>query len=335
MVFWISRKNRVKKKPAIESRHVHEQESEDEVRKRLARKVPAKLLDDAIAGLYPRINPYPIESLQGHFSATPFVTREKKLVTLGSCFAQRVAEWLVSNNFNCLNAPWGVVYNPLSIYQIAQYSLDTENWNPDQVLWKTSEGYGDPYRKSDDHSGPMFLGDSHDTAMLSLKNHYESSREAFTTADVFVFTYGLTECFRNKVDKRAFFSMPLNEWYDEEKHEFHNLEYQEIVESISGTISLIRKHNPKSQFILSVSPVPLSISFRKHLGPYVATQFSKSVLHAALYEVTQNFENVFYMPSLEMTRIDPVSCFQPDGRHVRKEAVEEIMSVFSKLYVAE
>ncbi len=77
----------------------------------------------------------------------------------------------------------------------------------------------------------------------------------------------------------------------------------------------------------------ISASPRRHLGPYIATSFSKSILHAATFEAIEKNENVYYMPSYEIARSNPIKNYKEDGRHVNAECIARIMEVFRMLYV--
>lgn len=272
-------------------------------------------------------NPSP--NIADEFAGEKFVTKDTRIVTLGSCFAQELASWLDANNYRRLAHRWGVLYNPKSILQIVSYS--TGSWNPSQPYWTDGKFYYDPYRKADNHSGPVNLGSVNPEQRL--EEHYEESRNTFSVADVAVITLGLTETWRHTDCGSTFYSVPSPQFYLKDKHEFHNLTYGHVVTCLWETIRGLRMLNPEMRFVLSVSPVPLVITFRHHLGAYVATQFSKSVLHAAVYEIANPVDGIYYMPSYEMARSDPAN-FKADGRHVTSECVSKIMKTFEELYVA-
>jgi len=301
----------------------------------LEKRIPSSLLGMAKKGMYIRATTYPIDKMIESFKSDKFVTRESKIVTMGSCFAQELKKWLDNKGFNCLPHQWGVVYTPQSIMQIVQYSLDPSSWNPVERFWVRDGKYYDPYRKADDHGGPMYLGQSEDEAFRSLENHYRKSAELLKEADLILFNLGLTEVFRNKEDKSVFYAIPFPDFYDENKHEFYNLTYKDVVLSLEASISLMRQYNKKSRFLLSIDPVPLSTSFREHLGAYIATQYSKSVLHAAAFDVIERCEGVYYMPSYDIVRNDPQKNYLDDGRHVTVNGVNTIMDAFKKIYVVD
>lgn len=148
------------------------------------------------------------------------------------------------------------------------------------------------------------------------------------------YTLGLTELWRNKIDKHAFYAVPFPDNYNKNTHEFYSSTYNDVINNLEEIISTVREHNPQVKFLFSVSPVPLSLSFRGHLGPYIATQYSKSILHVAAHEIVEKHRDVYYMPSYEIARNDPLRYYTEDGRHVNSNCVNTIMEVFEKLYVS-
>lgn len=301
----------------------------------LTARIPLSLHKIAEKGVYQRLNPYPFEAIIKDFKGEQFVTKDTRIVTMGSCFAQELKKWLEKNNFSCLPHEWGVIYSPQSIRQIIQSSLDREQWNPVEPFWKFNGAYYDPYIKSSDHTGPRYLGKNEDEAQINLESHYRRSSKLLRDADLVVWTLGLTELWRNSIDKLAYFAVPYPEVFDEQIHEFYNLTYQDVVDELRYAIETLRAHNSSVRILLSVSPVPLSISFRPELGPFVATQYSKALLVTAAMTLIKDFEQLYYMPSYEITRNDPIANYSPDGRHVSRECVESIMEAFRSLYVTE
>jgi len=300
---------------------------------RMAGKVPEAMLDQVRQGWYVRACPYPLEEMIGRFRGLKAIDLNTPIVAIGSCFAQHLAHWLKVNGYHCLPLPWGVIYNPMNLAQIVRQSFEPETWEAEEPYWIVDGVFRDPYRKADDHSGAYPLGPDESRARECLAAFGRISRSLLEQTRWAVFTLGLTELWRNRHDGKAYFRMPDPQVFDPARHEFHNLSFQEIVDSLLYTVDTITRHNPAVRFLLSVSPIPLSVTFRNHLGPYIATQFSKSTLHAAVLEVMDARDNVHYMPGYEIVRNDPTRHYTRDGRHVKSESVNLIMNIFKYLYV--
>jgi len=296
-------------------------------------RIPKELRDAMEAGRYPAARVPDVRQILSTFKGAKFIDKSMDIVAIGSCFAQELKAWLGSHGYKCHPDEWGVVYNPRSIRQIVSYSLEPQTWSPAERFWIIGGGYCDPYRKSPDHTGPVLLGGNEAEAEVSLAKHIQSSSGILRTAKLVVLTFGLTEHFRNAVDKKSFYAMPYDAVYNKEIHEFHSLSYDEVVGDLTAIVDLFERHNPGVNLLLSVSPVPLVATFRRDLGAYIATWYSKSILHAATLEVVSKHGNVHYMPSFEIAKSDPAANYNEDGRHVSRQCVERIMEAFTELYV--
>ena len=111
------------------------QEQKETRRPNLKTRIPLSLHGIAEEGVYRRLNPYPLEAIAKEFKGSQFVTKETKIVTMGSCFAQELNKWLQDNNFTGLPSEWGVIYSPQSIRQIIQYTFDRALWKPVEPFW--------------------------------------------------------------------------------------------------------------------------------------------------------------------------------------------------------
>lgn len=314
-------------------RYLYSKTIKDEIGAIDANRIPSALTNSVKKGKYVRKNPYPLESIVQDFQGHPFITKNTKTIVMGSCFSQEIYQWMCANGYNCLEHLWGVVYTPQSIAQIIQYSFETEKWDPEEPLWKIGNGYYFPYLKADNHKGPKYLGEDQASARKSLENHYKQSAKLLTEAQFVFWNIGLTELWRNKRDRLSYYAFPYPEVFDKNKHEFYNLTYGDVIESLEYAIVTLKKHNTGVKILFSIEPVPLSISFRPQLGPYVATHYSKSVLMAAAMKLIEEHDDVYYMPAYEIIRNNPETFYLPDGRHINKNGVDAIMKSFEKLYV--
>src|SRR3546814_14900624 len=81
----------------------------------------------------------------------------------------------------------------------------------------------------------------------SRKSHIECAREAFESCDIFVFTLGLTETWRSRVDGTVFPVAPgvSGGTYDSERHEFVNLDVSEVVDDMEQFLKRLKAINPQ------------------------------------------------------------------------------------------
>jgi hypothetical protein len=169
-------------------------------------------------------------------------------------------------------------------------------------------------------------------AMADTRQHLAAVRRMFQAADVFVFTLGLTECWRSTLDGTVYPTCPgcgNAGDFDSSKYEFHNFSVAETSLHLSEAIALIRSYNPAIQIVLTVSPVPLIATMEpRHV--LQATTYSKSVLRVTAEEMVRQHENVHYFASYEIitaTR-NTHRFIEDDGRTIAEQGVARAMELF-------
>jgi len=132
-----------------------------------------------------------------------------RIASAGSCFAQRIAEALQAAGYNYLveekgspfqspeertqqgfglySARYGNVYTALQLLQLLRRAFG--QFEPDEPLWQLASGsYVDPFRPAVQPGG----FDDADACLWDRQSHLAAVRRVFESADVFVFTRGLT-----------------------------------------------------------------------------------------------------------------------------------------------
>ena len=179
---------------------------------------------------------------------------------------------------------------------------------------------------------PYYLGSNIEKAKINEKKLYNHFKQVLTNIEVLIITLGQTEYWASEKDY-PFYAAP---WGNVEggniNHKTYNLTQQEVKNELEETISILKKHNPNLKILISVSPVPLVASTLENYSAYIAAGWAKSSLHSATLEVVDNNEDVYYMPSYEIVASKPETTFKPDGRHVLRSTVNNIMDTFKKLY---
>ena len=287
-----------------------------------------------------------VDPLIGDF---PRIGRTDKVATAGSCFAQHVARHLAASGFNYLvteqahpivnaeaaraagygmyTARYGNIYTTLQLVQLVDRAYG--RFAPSEDIWIGSDGRSvvDPFRPTIQPGG--FASEAEMRA--DRAQHFGHVREALETLDLMVFTLGLTEGWRSRIDGAAFPLCPgvAGGAFDPTAHEFYNARTGEVRLQIGAFVERLRAINPRARLILTVSPVPLAASASgNHVLP--ATIYSKSALRAAAQEAAEDLENVFYFPSYEIITGPQARgrFFAEDLREVTEEGVEHVMRVF-------
>ena len=180
---------------------------------------------------------------------------------------------------------------------------------------------------------------SYEEAQMDRLFHLQKVRKMFEQADVFVYTLGLTESWRNSVGNYTYPVCPgtARGVYDPDQHTFHNLTHADVVADLTALVKSAARLNPRLKFIFTVSPVPLVATYTQQ-NVLLASTYSKSVLRAACGDVAASFDNVVYFPSYEIIS-HPASFgqyLQGDLREVTERGVSHVMRCFfSTMYQVE
>ncbi|KAF1717812.1 GSCFA domain-containing protein [Pseudoxanthomonas yeongjuensis] len=277
------------------------------------------------------------------------IDRADKVATAGSCFAQHIARYLKQSGYNYLvtetahplvaqdaekfnyglfTARYGNIYTSRQLLQLFDRAFG--EFVPEEDVWQGENGgVIDALRPTIQPGGFPNIEE-----LVSDRNqHLAAVRQAFRTLDVFVFTLGLTECWRSRADGLVYPICPgvSGGRFDPEKHEFLNLSVDEIVSDLQDFVHKLRSINPSSRVVLTVSPVPLAASASgKHV--LTATTLSKSILRVAAEIACTTLPKVFYFPSYEIVTgaFARGAYFAPDLRSVTEPAVEHVMFLFLK-----
>jgi hypothetical protein len=270
-----------------------------------------------------------------------------KIATAGSCFAQHIARALQHSGFTyyvaeagetlsaeeakarqygVFSARYGNVYTAAQMLQL--FDRANGDFTPMDDVWRRPDGrYVDAFR-------PQVEPDGHETpeaARAARDEHFAAIREMWKTLDVFVFTLGLTEGWRSKLDGAVYPLAPgvAGGEMDFERYEFHNYTAHETAQAMSQFLARLKAVNPKAKVILTVSPVPLAATYEdRHV--LVSTTYSKAVLRVAAEQLAQDHDWVEYFPSYEIITgsYNRGAYFDEDLRTVTPTGVAHVMSRF-------
>lgn len=290
--------------------------------------------------------PDPLD-ISGLWSPKFPITAETRTVTAGSCFAQHISRALQRNGFTWLDSePAPPLLSPESAarFNYGVFSFRTGNiyttrllrqwvyWAfgiepQDTEVWEQDGRYFDPVRPQVEPDGFA----SPEELMRAREETYAAIRRAFTKGQLFVFTLGLTEGWRNTETGLVYSNCPgtLGGTFDPERHEFVNDSYREVRRALADVIRLAREVNRRLKFLLTVSPVPLTATAS---GAHVltATSYSKSTLRAVAGDLAAAFPRVDYFPSYEIITSAPYRgrFFGANLRSVEQAGVDHVMRQF-------
>ena len=102
-----------------------------------------------------------------------------KFYSIGSCFANMIGKELTSNKFSCISNPFGIIYNPISIFSLLSNTSDFENsMIENDGIWYNYNLHSD-FRHTDKQ-----------TLIDQIKQVQEESKTQLASSNVLVITLG-------------------------------------------------------------------------------------------------------------------------------------------------
>lgn len=280
-------------------------------------------------------------------------SRDTKIATAGSCFAQHIARYLktvgdnymvtesghpsmsdslkATYNYGTFSARFGNLYTTKQLVQLFDRAYG--NFTPVEQPWGTANALIDPFRPAIQPNGFA----SQIEFDRDREAHFAAVRTMFETMDIFVFTLGLTEGWRSIEDKAMLPVCPgcgAGGSFDPEKYEFVNEKVSDVTANLHAIIERIKSVNSNAKVLLTVSPVPLVATYSPHHA-LTATTYSKSVLRAAVGEIYDIYDHVDYFPSYEIITgaFNRGAYYGDDLRSVREAGVFHVMKLLFKHYL--
>lgn len=270
-----------------------------------------------------------------------------KIFTAGSCFARNIERRLREAGFTT------PMYDDLLHERLAEHGLVGSFMNKynmaairQEIAWAFGESAVSP------EAGIVSVGDGllHDlllspgnkrldeTTVWAVREDVQSRYRRLPECRVIVLTMGLAEVWRDLDTGLALNHAPpasvLKAMPD--RYVLDVLSYEEMLADLNGIHALATKHgHPDVKLVLTVSPVPLHVTFREQ-DVMVANSYSKSMQRAAAEAFSLAHDNVAYFPSYEIvTLTDRRLSYESDNRHVQASVVDHIVDRFIGLYVIE
>ncbi len=249
------------------------------------------------------------------------IEHRDKILTIGSCFAENIAEYFRETRFNILGNPFGVLYNPISIYNSLKFTCDGAEFSESDLIKHQSEWHSF-YHHSD------FSNHDKEVVLNSINTSIKSAYSFLKSADFIILTFGTSYVYEH-LEKGIVVS---NCHKISQKHFSHfRLTLNETIESIKKTLQLIKSINSKAKFILTVSPV------RHGKDGANNNQLSKANLLLAINELINSEKNTSYFPSYEIVMDDlrDYRFYNSDLVHPNKIATDYIWEKFTTSFCSD
>lgn len=252
-----------------------------------------------------------------YYPSQPVFAPDSKLITMGSCFADRLRRWLSSRGKLAENVDVPPGLN--NSFAVSQF-----------IHWiYTGERAHGAYWYDKDKDGPV---------KWEAKDEHAIYYDAYTRSSGLVITLGLSEVWRDRATGGVFWRGVPETLFDPALHECVISSVDDNAENLRSIIRVVREHMGAIPIIYTLSPVPLNATMRG-ISPIVGDCISKSTLRVAIDTVMrENHEQVYYWPSFEFIRWvgahTPFATFGADNtpRHPANAAVQIIIDRFIRAF---
>ena len=214
---------------------------------------------------------------------TESITYYTSIVSLGSCFAVNMAQKFAYYKFPITVNPFGVLFHPLAIENILQHTIENSPYTAEvfflyNELWHSFDFHSDMSQSSLKEAIQQA-----NSQQIQLQQALQEASFCFITlGTAWVYIYNSTDTIVANCHKlpSQHFSKRL-------------LSVEEITESLSHIIALLKQLNPSITIVFTISPV-------RHIKDgFFENQVSKSQLFAALYPLITDNKSL-YFPAYEL-----------------------------------
>ncbi|MDN5214049.1 GSCFA domain-containing protein [Fulvivirgaceae bacterium BMA12] len=237
---------------------------------------------------------------------------------IGSCFADMVSHKLKDHKFKVTANPFGIIFNPRSIFKLLAAAIEKHSPAPDTYVKSQ-----DVFYNYDLHS------DFADLDKKVLKHKVEKVFQEVTTdlsaAKWLILTFGTAVIYQRKDNGETVANchkIPSDHFTKK------LLTLAEIRLEFSQLMAQLKSFNPGINIIITVSPV-------RHIKEGLELNAaSKSLLRVACHDLAEHFPQVTYFPGYEIMMDDlrDYRFYERDMIHPSAEAEDYIWEVFSQTY---
>ena len=252
------------------------------------------------------------------------IDHSKKVILLGSCFADNIGQCLAEAKFNVLMNPFGTLYNPLSIAWQIERSMNGKTFShQDEMLFQDIDGIWHSWMH---HS--VFSSSSASELLKRMNEAARAMQEALQTAGTLIITFGTAIVYTLKENGRL-----VANCHKQKDILFHRrrLNTEEITKTWNELLRKLHELNPNLQVVFTVSPI------RHQRDGFHTNQISKSVLLIAIDHLVDECRRnggdftAEYFPSYEimMDELRDYRFYAEDMIHPSSAAIQYIWQRFS------
>lgn len=244
------------------------------------------------------------------------ISLRDSIFSMGSCFSAHIGKKLEAYKFNTLTNPFGTIYNPISIFQLIEFSLTDKK--PADWSYLRQQGV---FRNYHFHSEISATDENEFHRQIAIT--FEKVKAFLQRSNVLMITFGSAISYRLKENNEIVANchkVPARQF------EKSLLKTDFIVGHFNNVYHLLKQVNPGVRLILTVSP-------DRHLKETLElNSASKATLRVVCEELKSSFNDVYYFPSFELMIDDlrDYRFYSDDMLHPANQAVNYIWSKFSQ-----
>ena len=244
------------------------------------------------------------------------LSHSDKVFSVGSCFAQHMADRLLHYKFSCTSNPYGTLFHPIPLLQNLTKALKGSEINKELFL---------------DREEGVFHYSCHSSIWANSKDELKNNLQGLQTSvakdlkesKLLILTFGTAFLYQLADSEKA-----VANCHKQPKNTFTKglSSPQEIQAVFQSFYTELKKQNPGIQILLTVSPV-------RHIRDGVHNNnVSKSALLLACEEIQNTFVDVHYFPAYEIVldELRDYRFFEKDRVHPNEEARDYVWQKFSK-----
>ena len=246
------------------------------------------------------------------------ISLSDKILCMGSCFAGMVGRKLKENKFEAFVNPFGVIFNPHSIFDLLNFSIDQHI--PPVNTYVRNQGVF-----YNDHLHADFSHPDREQLKALIEKALQNTATWLSEANWLILTFGTAIVYQradtgkivancHKMPSRFFNKRFLTE--------------EEIDSGFALLIEKIESINPRVNVILTVSPV-------RHIKDGLEDNaVSKALLRVTCHHLAERFRRVSYFPAYEIMLDDlrDYRFYERDMIHPTPVAEDYIWEMFGQKY---
>ncbi|WP_405576563.1 GSCFA domain-containing protein [Winogradskyella sp. Asnod2-B02-A] len=243
-----------------------------------------------------------------------------KIMLFGSCFSENIGEKFKYFKFESSINPFGILFHPLAIENLITRAINRDYYSEEDLCF-----HNEQWSCLDAHSK---LNKTSKVELLAILNsQIDETYNQLKSASHVIITLGTSWVYRliesDKIVANCH-KLPQKKFLKE------LLSVEEISESLEAIISLVKSINPEVSFLFTVSPV------RHVKDGFVQNTQSKSHLLAAIHQVVEPRNQLYYFPSYEimMDELRDYRFYNSDMLHPSEIAINYIWEKFKNVWLS-